>query len=256
MAFSEAMQRLFPLLSTASIFCLMAGSAFAYGSVRSPYVTKDEFAIELESKRSGDDEKKFNNAQSHNIEFGYGLTDHLKLEIEGDWKRESGEALFFDTGTIAARYALAKRGEHPIDTALYAAYGVTEDRHDPQSLTFGLLAQKQFGRLIHRANLFLEREVGANRESGVGLETRYLGMYDYHDYFRPGIEWQAIWGNTPNLKGWSDQGQHLGPAAYGKIPLPLWEGHGLQYEISHLWGISDGAPGSAARLKLEYTIQF
>ena len=164
---------------------------FAYGSVRSPYVTKDELSFELESKRSSDHRKELNNIQSHSAEIGYGISDHLKLEIEGEFERQSGDSLFFSGSAIAARYAFARPGDHGIDSALYAAYGWTEDKHDPQVATLGLLAQKQWGGIIHRANIFIDREAGANRQGGVEIETRYLTLYDYDKRLRPGIEWQA-----------------------------------------------------------------
>lgn len=249
------------LSTTALSFALVAvgvTSALALGSVRSPHVTKDKLELEYKGYRTGDDRKELNNAQKHVIEMEYGLTDRLKLDIEGAWERESSKDLYFEATEVAGLYELTQPGEYWVDSGIYASYEWTEDDNSPQEISLGLLLQKSYGKITHRANAYLSREVGDDRESGLGVETRYLAQYNYNPYFKPGIEWQAEWGNTEEFEGFDDQAHYVGPAAYGHVPfveklLGIGE---LEYELIYYRGVSDAAADDAVRWTLEYALKF
>ncbi|MFO1242605.1 MAG: hypothetical protein U1E36_05315 [Rickettsiales bacterium] len=227
-------------------------TASALGSIRSPHVTKGEASVEYKGYRKGDDRKAQNNAQSHVVEIGYSPTDRLKLDAEGQWKRQSGSDIGFDLADIAARYALTEPGTFWIDSAVYSSYAWTEDKDAPQEVSLGLLLQKEYGKFTHRANAYLTREVGDNHHTGVDVETRYLAQYDYKDYLNPGIEWQAEWGNTNDFDG---QAHYVGPAAYGTIPVEIGAGE-LEYQLIYYRGVSDKAADNAIRWTVAYSLKF
>lgn len=249
---------MFRITLCALLITTSAQAAFALGSIRSPQVTKDKLSMEYKGFRKGDDRKALNNQQKHIFEFGYGVTERLKLDIEGVWERSSGDDLSFDATEFAGRYELTEPGEYWIGTGIYAAYEWTEDDNDPQEAVIGLLLQKEYGKFKHIANAYVSREVGDDREDGFGIETRYLAQYDYKPYFKPTVEWQAEWGNTDEFEGYDDQAHYVGPGAYGHIPfLEKWIGTGeVEYQLTYYRGISDAAADDAVRWTIEYGIKF
>ncbi len=228
---------------------VLASTAFAGDKVYSPNIVKGELEIEYAGSHTFSANPDKNNAQSHEIEFEYTPTDHLKLELEGSYAREPGDKLSLDAREFGGIYQFFQTGEKWADVALKVMYVKAAQEDDKDAIEVKLLIEKQTGRFLHRANIGFEQPLGApaGQADRVFLwNTRYL----YNEHFNPGFEIQSDFGTSSEGKSFHTQEHYAGPGAYGTI-VP-----GLKYEAVYFWGLSKPTASHGIRVLLEYEKYF
>jgi len=240
------------LIAAAAIFAggaALAGSALATDKVYSPNIVKGELEIEYAGTNTFSKNPEKNNAQSHEIEFEYTPTDHLKLELEGSYARAPGERLVLDAREFGGIYQVFETGEKWADVALKVMYVKAAQAGDKDAIEAKLLVEKQTGHFLHRASIGFEQPLGAHAGQAdrvILWNTRYL----YNPHFNPGFEIQSDLGTASGGKRFDQQEHYAGPGAYGTI-VP-----GLKYEAVYYWGLSKPTAHHGARVLLEYEKYF
>jgi len=170
-----------------------------YYLVNQPYKTAEqgEFEVELWSdmnfaEADNDDTYSF----KQQVEFEYGLTDHLQLayyevytwDRAKDWERDGMK--------LEAKYRLAEAGQWPVDVALYTEYknpdGPREARSD--AIENKLILSKMLGDWNLVTNLIGEKDI--NTHSDWAFEWTAGASYQLKPGTRMGLELKETLGDT------------------------------------------------------------
>lgn len=238
------------LLASVAVAALLSSPAFAISRIISPNVHKGELELEYQAVSTFDDDSAKDDDQSHKLELEYGLTDRMKVELEGVFKKEPNADMEFNKIEAATQFQFFEQGEYWLDSGMKFAYSHALHDKDHDALEAKLLLEKTHGKLTHRLNLGLEHEVGGGASTGFERSALWGSRYRYNKQFEPGLEWQAEFGKASDHHSFNEQEHYAGPALYGEIAP------GVKYEAAYLFGVSDAAADGAARLFLEYEMHF
>jgi hypothetical protein len=239
----------------ALVFSLLAGAAaHADFKIREPIVVQGELEVEAYADRSIDHRSDKNNAQSHNYELAYGVTNWWKPEVEAELHRDPGGNLRYDATTFESVFQPFEQGEYWLDLGFFAEASRAQRHTDPDTATFGPLLQKQVGRSLHTLNLLFIRQFGDSAATGTVFDYAWQSRWLWKPEVQPGIEVFGEPGKLGHFRGISDQEHRLGPILVGAFVLP--QAGKLKYEVGYLFGVSNAAERGVAKLQLEYELFF
>ena len=247
----------FPALTKFRFAMMLAAAAGALAAIAhgNPYVNKGELKI----TQTGTHRERPVNADvtQARLELFYGLTDDLGIGIEGEQQRVGGDTFGYRQTSLTVRYQL----NEPEDWWWVAALQLRLSREDGPSRPIkgrgSLLLQNDSHGMRHRVFLNVGRDAGANRSADADLSARIWSRYKLTRWFEPGVEWVGEFGEAREVGPVSDSRQYLGPVFSGTIPvLTRMTGHGWEYELGCLYGLTDRSDDSSLRWKLEMKVQF
>jgi len=229
------------------------GSApiYALDEIYSPNVEYRELSYEYNGSNTFDSQSDKNNGQEHELVVEAGVTPHLMVESSAGYSKDPGADLQLTDWEVEGRYQFFEPGQYWMDTGFLVAYDFATQSQQPDSIEVKLLLQKDFGYYTSTANIGFSEDLGQYAASGgpdyvLLMNTRYR----YSEDFQPGIELQSDFGQRDTFGHYNQQEHYLGPMAYGRLFAHL------NYQVGYLYGISDAAAHSAARLNLEYETHF
>lgn len=249
-AFNDRRKRPTATLAAAAVFAAMllgTRPAHALDEIYSPIAVPNELALEYSGSTTFDHDPDKRDAESHQLSVEYGLSDRVMVETSGTWTKDPNAPMQFDSSEVEGRFQFAEQGEDWMDSGLLVAYAFPGRSQAPNDLEVKLLLEKNLGKFTTRANVGFEWEVGQYAKDG-GPDYVFLASerYRLNYYLEPAIELQSDLGQHRSLGRFDDQTHYLGPALYGHI-MPH-----LKYEVAYLFGASEPAANSAARILLEY----
>src|ERR1700732_1351503 len=125
-------------------FAAIAFPASADFQVRSPIVEHRECEFEHNGSVTVDKAKSgLNNSQSYTNSIGCGITPFWKLELEGEHGAPSGTNLKFNATTLENTFQLTPQDEYWADLGFFAEYSHSALTHQPNTVTFGPIVQKE-----------------------------------------------------------------------------------------------------------------
>jgi hypothetical protein len=229
-------------------FALLAFAkpASALDEIYSPNAEPGEMALEYNGDRTFDKDPGKDDSEGHSFSLEYGLTDRITVETGAGFAQEPADALKLEKIEVETRAQFFEQGENWVDSGLLVAYGFGIQPHAPDNVEVKLLLQKDTGGFTYMANIGFEAGVG--QDAGGGPEYSFLwnSRYRLNEMFQPGIELQSGLGQDEELRHFDQQEHYIGPAAYGKLF------GNVRYQAAWLFGASDAAAESAARIMLEY----
>lgn len=236
------------LRAALSICALSASIAPAHAAfeVTSPYVEEGIMELEWKSRMDFDDRASEDDYRENKLEVKYGINNWLALAVEGEVEKERGDNTTYSATELEAYLQFSEPGEYWLDSGAKLEYEFAHHARSADKVEAILLLEKETGRLVHTANVKLEREVGEfsndETEGGLGWRTRYL----WKPWLEPGFEWHSDLGELSDMGSWSEQKHRVGPAVYGKL------GYGFAYETGYFFGVSRAAEDASAKFILEY----
>jgi hypothetical protein len=223
--------------------------------VRSPLVDYQEIEVEhngsvtFDKRNSGK-----SNDQSYTTSIGYGVTQWWKTEFEAELGAAPGENLRYNATTWENTFQATEQGEYWADLGFFAEYSHAASRRDPESITFGPIAQKEIGNTLHTLNVLFGKEIGHGRTDATDLSVAWQSRWRLNQYAEPGIEYYA---DIPDLQnpGKSAEQQHrIGPVLVGLVAFAPYGK--IKYEAGYLVGLTRATERGTLRWKLEYEAHF
>ncbi|MGE5147632.1 MAG: hypothetical protein ACM3N5_12845, partial [Candidatus Eiseniibacteriota bacterium] len=191
-----------------------------------------------------------NHHQNYKAAIGYGITDFWRAEVEGEFNKEPGRKLNYETTGIENIVRVLPEGKYWLDLGLFSEYEIAADKGDPDELHFGPIAQTTVGPLLVTVNPFFAHEIGSHASASMEFEYGVQARYRWLESFEPGIE---AFGRPGEIRGFgrvSDQEHKIGPTAYGRFGFG--RAGALKYEAGVLFGVTHGAPAETVKWLLEY----
>jgi high-affinity iron transporter len=201
--------------------------------IYSPNVEYRELELEWRARYDTDARESMDGRQVHKLAVGYGVLPRLFLEAYAELERSVGDEFELEAIEMEARIQLTEPGQYWMDAGLHVEYEMAVEDGGTDELVFQVLLEKGQGRLLHRTNLRLERELESGAQTGSGLawgSRLRLGRR-----FEPGVEYHARFGPLEGGTPFDSQAHLLGPVIYGKLGR-------VKYDLGYLFGLSDAAP--------------
>lgn len=216
--------------------------------VYSPVVEAGEYAVELRMQRDVDGRPDRNGAEEHKAEFEFAPTANWLTEGLVTYKRDPGGARRATEISWENIIALAPQGQNWADVGLLFEYAhaLVSDGHD--AIEVGLLAEKEFGKAVVTVNVTGEQALTAGSRAELGYSLR--AKWRLAERFEPGVEFFGDCGEWGRLGSVTRQRHQIGPSVTGRARLAPHRA--LRYEAAWVFGVTQGAPDSTARLQLEY----
>lgn len=229
---------------------LSPADAHATKKVYSPIVEYRELEIEARGRYDLDGEPAKDGKQKQKYAVGYGVTQRWFTEVYGEIEKSPSGSFEFTALEFENRLQLFEPGERWLDMGLYFSYEVSLEAGKADKFEAKVLFQKQHGRLLHIANLMLEKEVGLNAVEATAAGLAWSTRYRLGRRFEPGVEVHSDFGELADVSPMRDQVHLAGPVIYGKL------GHNVKYDIGYLFGVSNGASDGVLKWIIEYEFAF
>jgi hypothetical protein len=238
--------RLFLALWLASVSAPVAAADF---KITSPNVDEGEFEFENRAYSApGHD-----GGRDATTELGYGLTEDWRAEIETEFEKEPAKNWRHSAMGLENVFQLSPEGQETIDLGLYAEYQFAVGRDQSDEFVCGPLVQKQWGKVLATANLFVTAQFGGPQprdpQFSYGLEVRYL----LSPFFQPGVQAFGNPGPFDGFDQWSQQDHRIGPVLFGSVDVSAGE---INYEFGYLVGLTNGSPDGTMKFAVEYEASF
>ncbi len=241
--------------SVVAVCACVPSPALAGTKLYSPLVEEGALEIEQRGFVTSDSKSSLDNEQFYSASIGYGLTDYWFAEIGGERVRDPGTGnTRFDATKWENRLEIIGDGSHFVDLGLLVEY-LKGDGGQPDKFEFGPLIEKRIGNTVTRANLLFEREIGAGRDSGLGVEYGAGIHYEFSDDFYAGIEAFGSLGPVHDFKSSKDQEHRAGPVLGGAFELDGVPGE-IKAEVGYLRGLTGATADDTVKWMLEYELEF
>ena len=237
------------VLAIITIVCT-SSSVFALDEIYTPNVDYRELSLEYNGSRTFDKSSDKNNDQGHEIAFEAGLTPRFEAEISAGFSKAPDDSLKMEHFEGEGRFQFFESGENWLDSGMLVAYDYSTLKQVSDNLEVKLLLQKDVGKITNTANIGFDQGVGKYATGGPDYVVLWNTRYRYNLNFQPGVEIQSDLGQGGTVGHFNQQEHYIGPAMYGEI-IPH-----LKYQAAWLFGASDAASQSSARLLVEYETHF
>jgi hypothetical protein len=216
-----------------------------------PNVTQGEFEFENRYFDTLDKDPTRGNGRNFVTELGYGVTDWWFTEIENEFKKDPQDKWRYTALATENVFQLLPQGSSFVDLGFFVEYEIGMKRGDSDTLNFGPLIQKQFGRFLTTLNLFVSADIGGAEPHDPEFSYRVEAKYLLHPLFSPGFQAFGEPGAFSGFDQLSEQNHRAGPVIFGT--WNLFPGK-INYEAGYLFGLTHNSPSGTMKYLLEFEI--
>ncbi|MBI3419854.1 MAG: hypothetical protein HY053_06970 [Proteobacteria bacterium] len=234
-----------------ALFLLAAPAPlWAVETVKSPLVEEGLLEFEQKGKLQNDRDPTQNDEKEFEFNAAYGVTQRWKTKVEAVFEQKRSDRFHYKGFKWENIFNLnGKDVQNEVVFGLYQDIFISNYPNNTHNLTFGLLARRDFGKLVNLGNLYVRRDFGDTENSGVRLQYRWMSKYSVQPWAEPGFE---VMGDTQQKEKFRNQGLMIGPALYGNLSsLGL---KGVSYELGYLIGVTPANRDSTFKWKLKYAV--
>ncbi len=239
------------LVSVAATLALCPQSRATDNKVFYPNVTEGEFEFENRFFDTLDKDPTRGNGHNFVSELGYGATDWWFTEIENEFKKDPQSKWRYASLGLEQVFQLTEPGEQFVDVGFFGEYEIAMGRGESDTLQFGPIVQKQFGRLLATINLFAAADIGGRAPQDPQFSYRVEAKYLLTPLFQPGVQAFGEPGAFSGFDRWSEQNHRIGPVIFGTWNLAPGK---INYEAGYLFGLTPGSASGTMKFLLEYEI--
>jgi len=216
-----------------------------------PNVTQGEFEFENRYFDTLDKDPTKGNGRNFVTELGYGVTDWWFTEIENEFKKDPQDKWRYTALGSENIFQILPQGSTFVDLGFFVEYEIGMRRGNSDTIQFGPIIQKQFGRLLTTVNLFVAADIGGHDPAEPEFSYRVEAKYRLSPLFQPGIQAFGEPGAFSGFDPASEQKHRLGPVIFGTYNL--FPGK-INYEAGYLFGLTEGSASGTMKFLLEYEI--
>jgi len=213
--------------------------------IYSPFVEKGELEFEYQLDYAVDADPAKNGSSKHQFELEYGLTERWQTAIYGVFAKNPGGNFRYNALKLESIYQMFEKDAYWLNAGLYFEYlNTSASINSPDSLEIKLLLEKQYGRLVNKANITLKKELGAHARGatfGYSWQTRW----QWRKELEPGVELYSSLGELRNINALSGQSHLVGPVLFGKLGE-------MKYELGYLFGLTTGSTDGVFKAVLSF----
>ena len=230
---------------------LLAAPAWAAEKLNYPQVTKDRMQVEYlgfaEQEATGGDRVR------SRTQVTYSVTDRFDVALSAFAEHGSERDGEFGGPSIRLKYELTEQGDWWLSSAVQTRYTHATDSR-ANTLNTRFIAQRDFGDWLATANFSAIRGIGEKRAESVSITGAAQVLYQISPEFAPGVEFFHTFGNANDLDYTGRNSQEIGPVVAGALPLA--EHQQLTYVAGYYRGLSANSPEQAAKLQVNYVVDF
>ena len=238
----------------ASLTLLMPFAANAGPHVYGLELTQREWEFETRLDRTHDRDRDKNGAETAALDLGYTPFSFWKVEIENQWAREPMQKLKYDSVAVENLFQFTETGQYWLDAGFFLEYERVSQRGDHDNVTFGPVLQKEWGPVVAKLNLLLNREIGTGADHDFKVDYRAQTYWQFGPTFRTGIELYGEPGPIDHLKKFDDQRLRAGPVVLGTLPIPKIGK--FKYELAYMFGLNTVSERGTLRGLFEFERAF
>ena len=245
-----------PPIAGAILTLATAVPAAADFKVRMPDANPGEVAVEPLGDYGHDPNPAHSGELSLTQEFEYGVNGFWRTEFELEQGRNAGlgQSLNFNQITSENFFQFTERGEYWLDAGLFAEFGRSTFRGNPNEFTLGPMFRKEMFGTINTVNLFIQKEVGPASSAQPFFVYAWETRLALGTPIEPGFQ---AYGQPSAFEGFNShwpQDNRIGPQLFGSISN-IGPGT-LRWNAGILFGVSSASPRETIRWQLEYEIHF
>ncbi|HTJ65022.1 MAG TPA: hypothetical protein VL899_14555 [Alphaproteobacteria bacterium] len=218
-----------------------------------PNVVQGEFEFENRAFDTFDRDPSRANERNVTSELGYGITDWWFGELENEFEKGAQDKWRYHALGLENVFQLTEQGEHYLDVGFFAEYEIAMQRGSSDGFIFGPLLQKQFGRLLLTANLFVAADIGGHAPEDPQFNYAFEAKYLLMPAFQPGFQLFGAPGAFSGFSRYSQQDNRAGPVIFGEFYTAPGK---IKYEAGYLVGLTHDSPSGTLKFLLEYEIAF
>ncbi len=225
------------------LFILFNSFCFADNSfidkVYHPYVQPHEREFEFRWGIEKDNENiRQDNTQQYRLAYGQSLSENWFTELYLVGSKKSSHNLTLSALEVESLWQITEQGEYYADLGMLLEFEYERDIHIKE-VSSALLIEKEWGRWVGTANLYLIYEWGSQidneLETAMAVQTRYR----WSRSLEPAIEFYS-----------SDTSEGLGPVLLGDIKLSGKKK--IHWEAGVIWALDNKTPDKTLKLSLEF----
>lgn len=234
----------------AAALALFARAALAGPAdyVKSPIVEYGERELELKwgRARSGDG----THAHQAIVGFGSGVTPWWFTEVNAGFEGGTDRSTAYEAIEWENVLQFTETGRYAVDSGFLFEVERPRDHAEGWEITYGPLAQTEFGRVQLNGNALFQRHVHAEEPSATELHYEWQAKYRWRPALEFGFQGFGQLGKWDDWNPRDEQSHLLGPAVFGRLHLGAHQE--LKYDAAFLVAASAAAPERTLRFRLEY----
>ena len=225
-------------VATFSFSALVSADGNSVDKVYHPYVLPLETEIEWRVVSQHDEDSALDNQQTYRFGVGYSPIENWFTEIYLIGENSSTEEFEVNAVEIEAKVQLSEQGELEVDWGLLFELERNFEQNTTE-LAAALLMEKEWGRWVGAANVFIEFEERENLRNEIETILAMQLRYRYDRLFEPALE---LYQNQDTLA--------LGPAIMGNVRLGIAKK--IHWEFGVILGLEKDTPDQTVRALVEY----
>jgi len=229
---------IFTIFTLALCTIAHADSSFI-DKVYHPYVQPHEKEIEWRWAVQKDSENRAqDNAHTYRLAYGQSISDNWFAEVYLIGEKNKDADFKLTATEVELLWQITEQGEYDVDWGMLFEFEHESNNHVSE-VSSAVLIEKEWGRWVTTANLYLIYEWGSRLNNEVETAMALQGRYRYSRALEPAIEFYS-----------SDVSKGIGPVLLGKFRLGGKKQ--IRWEAGVIFALDNETPAQTLKFIVEF----